>query len=128
RDWSSDLCSSDLEQLIANPAEQGGPVFLADENDGGRRHLACLYQRCDLEQFVECAETARQGDVRRAVHDEGGLARIEVIELEAVGLIMVVVRFARQRDVQAYAVDPRLVGLLVGGFHYAGPAARILPD
>jgi hypothetical protein len=38
------------------------PIALADENDGDRADLARLAQRQDLEEFVQRAEAAWEGD------------------------------------------------------------------
>src|SRR5690606_41243990 len=58
-----------------------------------------------------------------SVHEERGLARVEVFELQAVGLVGVVGLFARQADVQPDAAPAGLEGATVGGFHQAGAAA-----
>src|SRR5690606_24703164 len=52
-------------------------------------------------------------------HEERGFARIEIIELQAVGLVVVVVRFSRQFDVESDAVTACFVSALVGRFHDA---------
>src|SRR5690606_22147432 len=111
------------QKLVFHPAQQTGPELGADQHDGRVWYLACLNEGGDLEKFIQRAEAARQGNVGGAVHHESCLARIEIIELQAVRLIVVVVGFTRQRDVQAHAVPTGFKSALVGGFHDAGPTA-----
>src|SRR5690606_29919036 len=79
--------------------------------------------RHDLEQFVERAKPARQGDVRRAMHEKRSFSRIKVIEIEAMCLVAVILCLAWQLDVQADTVAARFESAFVGRFHDAWPAA-----
>src|SRR5690606_39201600 len=66
--------------------------------------------------------TAWQGNISRAMHDERSFTGIKVIELQTMRLIAVVMRFARQGNVQANTMAASLVSPLVSRFHYAGAA------
>jgi hypothetical protein len=58
------------------------PEGAADEDDGNPLHLVGLDQRQRLEQLVERAESAGEGDERLGAHEEMHLAQAEVAEAE----------------------------------------------
>src|SRR5690606_32039579 len=112
-----------LHQLLTNPVEQAGPKGSADQYNGCGWDFARLDQSHDFKQLVQGTEAARQGNVSPAVHEKGGLARVEVLELQALCLVRVVGGFVGQAYIQANTLPACFVRAFIGGFHQARAAA-----
>ncbi len=105
--------------------EHAAPVRLADQHDGNGGGFAGLDQRECAEQFIECAEAARQRDDGCGALHEVQLAQREVMKLKTqprrqvgVGVLL-----ARQGDVQTQGFSPCLERAAIGCLHAARAAA-----
>src|SRR5664279_44069 len=111
------------EQL---PVDELLPVRAAHEDYRDALHLPGLDERERLEQLVERAVPAREGDERTGTHEEVHLADAEVVEPEAKRRRDVCVRplLVRELDVEAHGLGPDVPRAAVRGLHRARAAAR----
>ncbi len=125
REQSPVLCTDEalLHEIVE--VDRAAPELAADQHDGDTRHLAGLHQGEHLEQFVERAVAAWEGDQRPRTQQKVHLAQGEIAEAEGklwadvgVGLL-----FVRQSDVQTNRVRARLERPPVCRFHDARPPA-----
>src|SRR3954470_17895855 len=90
-----------LEQSLADPVHEPGPVVAAHQHDREVADLVGLAERDRLEQLVERAEAAGQHHEADRVAHEEQLAREEVVAGELAVEVWVLVLLERQLDVQA---------------------------
>ena len=111
------------QHLGVHPAQQLGPVVLADQHDREVHDRPGLDQRQRLEQLVEGAEAAGEDhEAHRRLH-EHRLARVEVLEAEPEVDVRVHPLLVRQLDVEADGEPAALLAAAVPGLHHARAAA-----
>src|SRR5262245_44235396 len=111
------------QQRTSHPIQQSLPVISPDENHGERLNLTCLDQRNRFEQFVECAESARQDDERDRVFHEHYFPHEEIAEVQQLVCINVRLLLERQFDIQPYRRRSGFGRALVRRFHHAWSTA-----
>jgi hypothetical protein len=105
--------------------DRASPPVLPDQHDRDRLDLARLHQRQRLEQLVERAEAAGEGDHRAGTQQEVEFPQCEVAKAQRQSRRAIAVGPLRHRqlDVQADRDASRFKRAAIGGFHDPGAAA-----
>ena len=113
----------DLGEVVE--VDEALPELLAEEDDRQGALLARLHQRQGLEELVERAVAAGEGDQRARAHQEVHLAEGEIVEVDAEPGRDVRIRdlLVREDDVEAEVLGSDIEGAAVRRFHDTGSAS-----
>jgi hypothetical protein len=112
-----------LDKPAAQEIEQRSPVFFAHQNERKVLNLVGLDKCRRLEDFVQSAETTRQGNEGVGVFHKHQLAHEEVSEGYPTIKVPVGFLFLRQLDVASDGVASYVFGVAVSGLHDAWSTA-----